>query len=161
MRIQAIPLLTAAGLLVAGLAAPASAAESTFAYKTTFRNVKEDPDKVWTGEALAAGATDTVTIHEYTLRTAQGDLLISQIWNDDCSSSTCPTRLLRIGADGHRAVLVDDMMHQIIPPNDPRFAGVSKTGPAAAFAQHPFLLSPDGKMLLNGDFKFKLGSGKP
>lgn len=161
MRYRAIPLLAAAVVLAAVAAAPASAADAAFAYKTTYRNVRADPDKVWTGDALAAGGNGTVTIHEYELRSGKGDLLVSQIWNDDCSSSTCPTRLVRIGPNGRRTVLVDDMMHQVIPPNDPRFAGLSKAGPQAAFAEHPFVLSADGKTLVNGDFKFEVGAGKP
>lgn len=160
MRSHAIPLLAAAAIVAAWAAAPASAADAAFAYKTTYRNVKHDPDKVWADEALAGGPGGA-TIHEYELRGAKGDLLVSQVWNDDCSSSTCPTRLVRIGPGGSRTVLVDDMMHQVIPPNDPRFAGLSKTGPAAAFAEHPFVLSADGKTLVNGDFKFELGAGKP
>lgn len=160
MRNRAIPLLAAAVFLAAGMVASAWASEAAFAYKTTYRNVTEDPDKVWTGDALAAGATGTVTIHEYELRSPKGDLLVSQIWNDDCSSSTCPTRLVRIEPGGRRKVLVDDMMHQVIPPSDPRFAGLSKAGPQAAFAEHPFLLSGDGKTLVNGDFKFEVGAGK-
>jgi hypothetical protein len=159
MRNHAVPLLAAALLLAA--AAPAYADDAAFAYKTTYRNVKHDPDKVWTGDALAGGGPGGATIHEYELRSARGDLLVSQVWNDDCSSSTCPTRLVRIGPNGRRTVLVDDMMHQVIPPNDPRFAGLTKTGPAAAFAEHPFLLSADGKTLVNGDFKFEVGAGKP
>jgi hypothetical protein len=161
MRIGIVPLLAIAPLMMFGAARSASAAEAAFTYKTTYRNVKADPDKVWTGEALAAGSVGTVSIHEYEMRTSRGDLLVSQIWNDDCSSSTCPTRLVRIGSGGRRTVLVEDMMHQVIPPNDPRFADLSKSGPAAAFAQHPFLLSADGKTLVNGDFKFELGTDKP
>ena len=160
MRTHTLPLLAAAALITVG-AAPASAADAAFAYKTTYRNVTHDPDKVWADDALAGGGPGGATIHEYELRSAKGDLLVSQVWNDDCSSSTCPTRLVRLGAGGQRTVLVDDMMHQVIPPNDPRFAGLTKTGPAAAFAEHPFLLSADGKTLVNGDFKFEVGAGKP
>jgi hypothetical protein len=116
MRTKTIPLLIVAPMVVFGLAASAHASEAAFTFKTTYRNVKDDPDKIWTGDALAAGGAGTVTIHEYEMRTARGDLLISQIWNDDCSSSTCPTRLVRIGPGTKRSVLVDDMMHQVIPP---------------------------------------------
>lgn len=160
MRTHALPLLAAALLLAAAATSPSAAADTAFAYKTTYRNVKHDPDKVWAEDALAGGPGGA-TIHEYELRSAKGDLLVSQIWNDDCSSSTCPTRLVRIGQGAHRTVLVDDMMHQVIPPNDPRFAGLSKAGAQAAFAEHPFVLSADGKTLINGDFKFEVGAGKP
>ncbi|CAH1662934.1 hypothetical protein [Shinella sp.] len=158
MRSHMICLLAAAGLLAAGAAA---AAEVAFTYKTSYRNVSQDPDKIWTGDALAAGSSGTVTIHEYELRTPRGDYLISQIWNDDCASATCPTRLVRVAPHQPPAILVDDMMHQIVPPDDPRFAGLSNSGPQAAFAEHPFLLSDDGKTLVNGDFKFEIGSVKP
>lgn len=158
MRSHMICLLAAAGLLGA---APAAAADAAFTYKTSYRNVTQDPDKVWTGDALAADSSGTVTIHEYELRTPRGDYLISQIWNDDCAAATCPTRLVRVAPHQPPAIMVDDMMHQIVPPDDPRFAGLSKSGPQAAFAEHPFLLSEDGKTLVNGDFKFEIGSGKP
>ncbi len=137
---------------------PSHAAEASFSFKASYRNVATDPDGIWTGDALAGGP---VTIHEYQLRTASGEFLISQIWNDDCAAATCPTRLLRVEPGGRRAVLVDDMMRQIIPPNDPRFTALSAAGPQAAFARSPFRLSDDGKTLLNGDFRFELGDGRP
>lgn len=135
------------------LVAPAHAAEIGFAFKTAYRNVSADPDRIWTDEAFSSGK---VSIFEYELSTPSGKLLVSQIWNDDCASSTCPTRLARIDASGRATVLVDDLMHQVIPPNDPRFAGLSASGPQAAFAAHPFQLSADGKTLMNGDFKFAI-----
>jgi hypothetical protein len=139
---------------------PCFAADAAFAYKTTYRNVPSDPDKVWTGDSLSPNPRGTVTIHEYQLRTPAGEWLISQIWNDDCSSGTCPTRLVRIGAKGERQVVVDDMMHQIVPPSDPRFAGMSSSKEQADFARSPFSLSSDGKTLVNGDFKFPIDGGK-
>lgn len=150
MRIRTA-IWTTVALMAAALASPAAAADAGFVYKTTYRHAKADPDGIWSSDALGGG---TATIHEYELRSPQGDFLVSQIWNDDCSSSTCPTRLVRVGPGTRRAVLVDDMMHQIIPPNDPRFAGLSKSGPQAAYAQHPFRLSADGKTLRNGDLAF-------
>jgi hypothetical protein len=136
---------------------PSHAAEASFTYKVSYRNVAADPDGIWTGEALSGGP---VTIHEYQLHTPSGELLISQIWNDDCATATCPTRLLRLEPGGRRTVLVDDMMRQIIPPNDPRFAGLPANGPQAEFARNPFRLSDDGKTLLNGDFRFDIDEGK-
>jgi len=146
----------AVALMIASLliAAPASANEPTFSFKTAYRNVKADPDGIWTGAAVAGG---NVSIFEYQLHSANGDLLISQIWNDDCSSSTCPTRLIRLDPGGGRTVVIDDMMRQVVPTDDPRFAGLTKSGPQADYAQHPFRLSEDGKTLLNGDYKFELG----
>lgn len=140
------------------IANPSRAAEASFSYKASYRNVATDPDGIWTGDALSGGP---VTIHEYQLHTASGEFLISQIWNDDCAAATCPTRLLRIAPGGRRAVLIDDMMRQVIPPNDPRFAGLPANGPQVEFARNPFRLSDDGKTLLNGDFRFELGEGKP
>lgn len=139
------------------IANPSHAAEASFTYKVSYRNVTADPDGIWTGEALSAGP---VTIHEYQLRTPSGELLISQIWNGDCAVATCPTRLLRLEPGGRRTVLVDDMMRQIIPPNDPRFAGLPANGQQAEFARNPFRLSEDGKTLLNGDFRFDLDEGR-
>jgi len=153
-----ICLLAALGLLGA---APAAAADAAFTYKTSYRNVTQDPDNVWTGDALAAGSSGSVTIHEYELRTPRGDYLISQIWNDDCASATCPTRLVRVAPHQPPAILVDDMMHQIVPPDDPRFAAMATDKAQANFAQHPFTLTDDGKTLVNGDFTFAIPEGKP
>lgn len=158
MRNKTICLLAT---VVSLLAAPAVAADSSFNYKTSYRNVKQDPEKIWTGDALALGASGTVTIHEYELRTSRGDFLVSQIWNDDCSSGSCPTRLVRVAPHQPPVVLVDDMMHQIVPPDDPRFAGMTGNAAQAAFAQHPFVLANDGKTLLNGDFTFPVPEAKP
>lgn len=149
-RLPAALALTIASLI----AGSASATETSFAFKTAYRNVKADPDGVWTGAAVASG---NVSIFEYQLCVTGGEFLISQIWNDDCSSNLCPTRLVRIEPDGGRTVLVDDMMRQVVPPNDPRFADLPKSGPQAEYAAHPFRLSEDGKTLLNGDYKFELG----
>ncbi len=143
------------GLIIASSAA--AAAESSFAYKTSYRSVAKDPDGIWTGDDLAIGPKGTVTIHEYELSSPQGALLVSQIWNEDCSSGACPTKLVRLGADGRRTVLVKDMMHQIVPPDDPRFADMIANKAVARFAQHPFMLSEDGKTLINGDYKFAIG----
>src|SRR5437016_3926447 len=81
------------------------AAETVFAYKASYRNVTKDPDKIWSGAALSLGPAGTVTIHEYQLRTPSGQLLISQIWNEDCSSATCPTKLVQIAPNGRKSIL--------------------------------------------------------
>jgi hypothetical protein len=151
----------AVALLLDGIAAEASAVEIPFHYKTSYRNVTADPDRIWTGDAFAPGPSGTVTIHEYELRTSHADLLISQIWNGDCSSSTCPTRLVRLAPHKPPTVLVDDMMHQVVPPDDPRFATLAANRTSAAFARHPFLLGSDGETLVNGDFTFRIGETRP
>ncbi len=159
MRLPALTILAVPVLML--LASPSLAADSAFSYKTSYRNVTSDPDKVWTGDALAPNPKGTVTIHEYQLRTPGGEWLISQIWNEDCSSGTCPTRLVRIAPSGERRVVVDDMMHQVVPPDDPRFAGMASNKTAAEFARRPFALSGNGKTLVNGDYKFQVdGSGQ-
>ena len=53
------------------------------------------------------------------------------------------------------------MMHQIVPPDDPRFAAMAADQAQAAFAQRPFALTDDGKTLVNGDFTFAIPEGKP
>jgi hypothetical protein len=158
LRTSCFILSLAASLVLAG---SSYAADVSFSYKTSYRNVTKDPDSIWSGLALSPTSNGTVTIHEYQLKTPQGDWLISQIWNEDCSSATCPTRLVQIARDGRRIVLVDDMMYQIIPPDDPRFSTTPKSKEQATFAQHPFSLSADGKTLINGDFTFAIGGGKP
>jgi hypothetical protein len=155
-RILAFVLPMAGALALAG---PSHAAQS-FSYKTSYRNVAKDPDHVWSDNELSPLSNGAVTIHEYQLRTPQGDFLISQIWNSDCSAATCPTRLIKIDAEGRRVVLVDDMMHQIIPPDDRRFSSLSTSKEQGAFAQRPFSLTDDGKTLVNGDFKFPFEGSK-
>jgi len=147
--------------LLGAMVTETSAAEIPFRYKISYRNVTSDPDRIWTGEAFAPGPSGTVTIHEYELRTDHGDLVISQIWDADCSSSTCPTRLVRLVPHKPPTVLVDDMMHQVVPPDDARFATVAANGVSAAFAQRPFALGADGNTLVNGDVTFKIGGAKP
>jgi hypothetical protein len=153
--------LAAIALLLGGTAARASAAEIPFRYKISYRNVTSDPDRIWTGDAFAPGSSGTVTIHEYELRTDHADLLISQIWDADCSSATCPTRLVRLVPHKPPIILVDDMMHQVVPPDDPRFAALAANRTSAAFAQHPFLLGNEGKTLVNGNFTFRIGGERP
>ena len=145
-------------LAIAGLLASVDGAEAVepFSFATSYHDVAKDPDNVWSGKDLSPSPKGVVTIYEYRLTTPRGEYVISQIWNADCAVATCPTRLLEISRGGHRTLLVDDMMRQIIPPDDPRFAGMSVSKDQAAFAQHPFALSDDGKTLLNGDFKFAI-----
>ncbi len=147
-------------LTLIGFASTASAlaADADFAFKAAYPNVTADPDGVWDASAFSAGKA---SLYEYELRTAGNALLVSQIWNGDCSAATCPTRLVQLEPDGRRTVLVDDMMRQVIPPNEPRFAGLPKNGPQADFARRPFRLSADGKTLINGDFRFSIRAGKP
>lgn len=148
-------LFVGASLVLAG---PGHATEAGFSFKAAHRGVTADPDGVWAADAVGSGG---VSIFEYELRRDGEDLLVSQIWNEACSANTCPTRLVRIGADGRRTVLVDDMMHQVIPPNDPRFADLIKTAPQKEFARYPFRLSADGKTLVNGDYRFEIGRARP
>ena len=107
------------------------------------------------------GVIRIVTIYEYRLATPQGEWLISQIWNADCAAAICPTRLMQIAPGGQRTILVDDMMHQVIPPDDPGFSALATSRGQAAFAEHPFDLADDGKTLVNGDYKFQIGRSKP
>lgn len=147
--------LSIACLLCAG---SADAAETNFAFKSARRDVTTDPDGIWSGDAFAGGKA---SIFSYEMRTDTGSLVVSQIWNEDCSSSVCPTKLVRLESDGRRIVLVDDMMHQVVPPNDPRFAGLPKSAQQAEFERHPFRISEDGKKLLSGDFSFDIDESKP
>jgi len=139
--------------LAAALATTARAAGGEFTFKVGRRDVAADPDGIWKAGAFSAGKA---SLYEYELLAPGGDLIVSQIWNGDCAAATCPTRLVRIEPDGHVVLLIDDMMQQVIPPNDPRFNGFPLKGPQAAFAQHPFRLSADGATLINGDFRFSI-----
>jgi hypothetical protein len=143
-----------------GIAHGAATAQS-FTFKASFRDVKKDPDAIWVGKDFDPPLKGVVTIYEYRLTTPRGEWLISQIWNADCAAATCPTQLVQIATGGERKILVDDMMRQIIPPDDPRFSAIATSGDQAAFAEHPFALADDGKTLLNGDFKFQIGGSKP
>lgn len=142
-------------LLIAG---SAEAAETSFTLESARRDISVDPDGIWTSEAFARG---NASIFNYEIRSGTGSLIVSQIWNEDCSSSVCPTRLVRLEPGGRRMVLVDDMMHQVVPPNDSRFAVSPKSAAQAEYARHPFRLSEDGKRLLNGDFSFDIQESKP
>jgi len=142
-------------LLIAG---SAGAAEENFTFNSARRDVTADPDGIWTGDAFAGGKA---SIFNYEMRSGTSSLIVSQIWNEDCSSSVCPTRLVRFESNGRHIVLVDDMMHQIVPPNDPRFAGLPKSAEQAEYERHPFRLSEDGKKLLNDDFSFDVDESKP
>ncbi|MGN6097932.1 MAG: hypothetical protein ACTHP8_17070 [Bosea sp. (in: a-proteobacteria)] len=140
------------------LVGSAAAAEVNFTFKSARRDVMTDPDGIWSGDAFAGGKASIFT---YEIRSGTSSLIVSQIWNEDCSSSVCPTMLVRLEPGGRRIVLVDDMMHQVLPPNDPRFAGLPQSAEQAQYEHHPFRLSGDGKKLLNGDFSFDIGQSKP
>ena len=152
LRILAFILPMAGTLMLAG----SSDAAQSFSYKTSYRNVTKDPDHVWSGNDLSPLNNGTVTIYEYQIRKPRGDFLISQIWNNDCSSALCPTRLIKIEKNGRRIILVDDMMHQIVPPDDPHFSGMFTSKGQGTFARQPFSLSDGGKILVNGDYKFSI-----
>lgn len=142
-------------LLIGGAA---EATEASFTFNSARRDVTADPDGIWTGETFAGGKASIFT---YELRSGADSLIVSQIWNEECSSSVCPTRLVRFESGGRHIVLVDDMMHQVVPPNDPRFAGLPRSPEQARYERHPFRLSEDGKQLLNDDFSFDIDESKP
>ncbi len=102
----------------------AAAAAQAFSFKNSYHDMKRDPDAIWAAKDLSP-LKNGVTIYEYRLTTLSGDWLISQIWNADCDAATCPTRLIKIAPDGRRIIAADEMMHQIIPPDDPKFSGLS------------------------------------
>ncbi len=148
--------VVAVGAASAGL--DAALAAQAFSFKTSYHDVKRDPDAIWQTKDLSA-LTNGVTIYEYSLTTASGDWLISQIWTADCDAATCPTRLIKIAPNGRRTIVADEMMHQIIPPDDPKFSSLGSSKEQAAFAQHPFELSEDGKTLINGADTFQIKGG--
>ncbi len=145
-------------LALAGAASAAVAAgpDADFSFKVARRDIAADPDGIWKASDFSGGRA---SLYEYELSAPGGAFLVSQIWNGDCAAATCPTRLVRLEPGGGHVLLVDDMMRQVIPANDPRFAGLAKTKTQAAFAQHPFRLSADGATLINGDFRFAIRGG--
>ena len=149
--------LLAATLIFASLASSMPTRAADFTFRVAYRDVTADPDGIWDASAFSAGKA---SLYEYALRSVSGGLLVSQIWNGDCAAATCPTRLVRLESGGRRTLLINDKMRQIIPPNDPRFEGLPKNGPQAAFAERPFRLSADGKTLINGDLRFSVRAGK-
>ena len=146
-----------AALILVSLASSAPARAADFTFKIAYRDVAADPDGIWDASAFSAGKA---SLYEYELHAARGDLLVSQIWNRDCAAATCRTRLVRLEPGGRHAVLVDDMMRQVIPPNDPRYAALTENGPQGAFARRPFRLSADGASLINGDLRFSIRARK-
>jgi hypothetical protein len=143
-------------LALAGAASTALAGGTDFDFKVARRDVAADPDGIWKASEFSGGRA---SLYEYELPAPGGALLVSQIWNGDCTAAACPTRLVRLEPGGRRILLVDDTMRQVIPPNDPRFNDLSRTTMQAAFAQHPFRLSADGATLINGDFRFSIHGG--
>ena len=88
----------ASGLLVSLILGPASGAElQFFQFRTSYKGVKADPEKIWQADDLVSSSRP-VEIHEYTLAVGKDVLLVSQIWNDNCSIEVCPTRLVRPSA---------------------------------------------------------------
>ena len=153
---QTVSCFVTLAIVCAALAPGVRAADGEFSFKVVHPDVAADPDGIWDARAFAAGRA---SLYEYQLVAPAGDLVVSQIWNGDCAAAVCPTRLVRLEPGGRHALLVDDMMRQVIPPNNPRFGGLFKSGPQAAFAQHPFRLSADGATLINGDFRFSIHGG--
>lgn len=131
-------------------ASPAPAPAQTpqpLAFKAIYRNVAADPSRIWTPAELHAGAVGTVTIHEYSATTPGGQIVVSQIVNDDCTVSTCPTRIVRI-AGGARRVLATEDLQQVIPHDAP--SDIEASHPELkAYREAPFVLTGDTLRIAN------------
>ncbi len=96
----------------------------------------ELPDE---SKSLAGGAGPTVK--NLAIETADGTMVVSQLWDASCTTSECPTRVYLIKRDGSREdKLAPTMLPQIIPAGgDAATRGVS--GKPSIF------LNPDGKSI--------------
>jgi hypothetical protein len=150
-------LMTAA---VAGvfLTTPATAASNSldFTFSKAIQNANSDPDKIWSGDDFTPSPNGSVSIYEYALDTPDGRWVASQIWNENCASSTCPTRLVFIDKSGAKILRLEGDMQQIIPPG----SDIAKLPQTAAFAAHPFKLSKDLSTLYSGDVQFRIPGRK-
>lgn len=119
-------------------------------YRTTTAGTS-DTTGIWSPTEMKTDNGKPAKVFTYTLVRGSRTYTVSQVWNDACAQRTCPTRVVLTDADGSRRVLLTEDMQQIIPPNDPKFAG-----PKSRFAQVPFDLSADGQTLTAGPDTFEL-----
>jgi hypothetical protein len=107
-----------------------------------------DPSGIWSSSDIDPLSPSTQTsraiapeakasIHEYTIDTPEGQLIVSQLWNGACSNTLCPTRVILVKPDGTRTLRLEDMLPQVDPQ-----ASKSPGAPPV------FALSKDGKKLL-------------
>lgn len=122
-------------------AAPSNAQQTTpLAHKAIYRNITADPSNIWTPAEIHGGAIGA-TIHEYQADTPTGRIIVSQIVNDDCTISTCPTRIVRI-AGGARSVLATEDLQQVVPFDRP--SDLETAHPELKnYREQPFTLSGD------------------
>ncbi len=99
---------------------------------------------------------ETVTIQEYAAENSQGRWIISQLWDAGCSTDLCPTRLVLKPPNGERKLKLTDMLYQVAPLNDKQFLAEQTKTVAGSYLNTPFVLSSDGKTIMNGNFSFKI-----
>lgn len=150
-------LMTAA---VAGLllttSATAGSSSLDFTFSKVVQNTKTDPSHIWSIDDFTPPPGGAVSIYEYALDTPDGRWIASQIWNENCASSTCPTRLVFVDKSGTRTLRLEGDMQQIIPPG----SEIAKLPQTSAFAAHPFKLSNDLNTLYSGDAQFRIPGRK-
>jgi hypothetical protein len=118
-------------------------ADRAFTFSGSTVATTSDPQGIWKPNELSSYQGGPVKIFNYVLKAGDKTYIASQIWNDDCDMSTCPTRLVLETPGTSPQVLSTESEQQIIPPNDPKFEATQ----GLPFAKHPFYLSNDGKSL--------------
>lgn len=151
MLFKSLTAIALAGLLFAGPAAAASNA-LPFSFSQVTKDAKSDPNGIWSSDDFTPPPGGSVSIYTYSLNAPDGRWIASQIWNENCGSSTCPTRLVFIDKNGVRTLRLEADMQQVIPPGS-ALADLPQT---AEFAKHPFKLAGDAHALIAGDNQFKI-----
>ena len=95
-----------------------------------------------TTKSLAGGAG--ASVHNLAIKTAEGQLIVSQLWDASCSNTDCPTQVYLLKDDGTRVQkLAPMMLPQIIPEG-----GSNATkGLPAEHTNPSIFLNTDGKSI--------------
>jgi hypothetical protein len=123
-------------------------------FKFVGMTLGKSPSGAWQTDELRQN-NKPAKVFEYRLSKGPDTYIVSQVWNDECTSRTCPTKLLLRNKMGNISVLLNEEMQQIISPNDLRFKGDKNLD--KSFVEAPFSLSQDNKTLRAGpeSFDFK------
>ena len=80
------------------------------------------------------------SVHNLAIKTPDGLLVLSQLWDASCTTSECPTRIYLVKKDGSREEkLAPTMLPQIVPID----STLAKT--KGLSGAPPIILNPDGK----------------
>lgn len=93
-------------------------------------------------KGLAGGAG--ASVHNLAIKTAEGQLIVSQLWDASCTNTDCPTQVYLLKDDGTRVEkLAPMMLPQIIPPE----GSEATKGLSPEHTNPSIFLNPDGKSI--------------